>query len=112
MRAFFTSVMSVLVIAALFWGNCLSCPQVLQALVNHQPMHGCCHHSKKTPDGCTTQALHQYVKADPGASAQAPAVVAAPLAVLVVPAPGWVSPSTPVLHTPPDLLLLHRNIRI
>src|SRR5215472_15942839 len=71
MRAVFTSIMAVALIAALFWGNCFSCPQLLLA----QQKHGCCPHGKDTRFDCTTQALKNFVQAEKG-SAVAPVAVA------------------------------------
>jgi hypothetical protein len=68
--------MAALVVAALFWGNCFSCPQVLLALKTHQPAHGCCHRTKQTSSGCTAQSLQHFVKADPGTQVPAVPVVA------------------------------------
>jgi len=59
MRAVGSSVMAVLVVLALFWGNCFSCPQVLS-----QASHGCCHHSKAPNTKCQTRVLQHFVKAD------------------------------------------------
>jgi hypothetical protein len=69
MRRFSIPLLAALVIVALFWGNCLSCPQLLLALNSH----GCCHHA--TID-CQAQALSHFVKADIGAHAPALSTVA------------------------------------
>jgi hypothetical protein len=79
MRAVLTSIMAVVVVAALFLGNCFSCPQVLLA----QHKHGCCPHSRTTPSDCTTQVLQHFVKAEKGA----PAALAAVPAEILQPAP-------------------------
>ena len=60
MRSVLTPVMAVVLVAALFLGNCFSCPQVLLA----QQKHGCCPHSKSAPSDCTTQVLQHFVKAE------------------------------------------------
>ena len=104
MRAFCNSLMAALVVVALFWGNCFSCPQILLAAQRHH----CCPHSKSGGNDCQTQGLRNFVKAEQIAQG-APAIVvnhAAPLAVaperlntiLAVPAPPE--------YTPPDLLPL------
>jgi len=106
MRAFFNSLMAALVVVALFWGNCFSCPQVLLAAQKHS----CCPHgkSKADPNECKTQGLRNFVKADPGVQA-APALPAAtiqvaPPAQLLLPVSvvDLISPQ----FTPPDLLPL------
>ncbi len=112
MRTLSSSVMALLVVAALFWGNCLSCPQVFQALKNHQPLHGCCHRTKKTPDGCHTQALQQFEKADLKAPAHPVAVPVALVAAIVVTAPEQFTPATPAEPSPPALLPLLASLRI
>ncbi len=106
MRAFSISALAVLVIAALFWGNCLSCPQMLQA-----QSHGCCPHSTKTPDNCRTQVLHQFVKADPGAHAQVPAISVSPAPALVASSEAAYIPAHDVQDAP-DLLSLEHALRI
>jgi hypothetical protein len=103
MRAVFNSVMAALVVAALFWGNCFSCPQILLAAQKHH----CCPHGKADPSECKTQGLRNFVKAEKAAQATpapvATVAIAPPLtprlsATLVVPAPPE--------FTPPDLLPL------
>ena len=115
MRMFSSSLMGALVVLALFWGNCFSCPQVLLALKSHQPAHGCCHRTnKQSSNDCQTQVLRQFVKADTATPAPAPAMAAA----VAEPAPVSVvlrafAPATmPAEHAPPDLLSLHSNFRI
>src|SRR5205809_7191052 len=107
MRTVLTSITAVLVVAALFLGNCFSCPQVLLA----QQKHGCCPHSKTTKSDCQTQVLQQFVKAEKG-SAVAPAAV---VAAMPQAAPVWaraaiaVGALCPLEHTPP---LLQTSLRI
>jgi len=113
MRTISNTAMAALVVVALFWGNCFSCPQVLLALKSHQPAHGCCHRTKQTTQNCQAQVLRHFVKAEIE-------VAAAPMAMGVMfPAPiaGLAqAPSfaflIPVEHAPPDLLSLHSNFRI
>ena len=105
MRAVFNSLMVALVVVALFWGNCFSCPQILLAAQKHS----CCPHGKADPGECKTQGLRNFVKAEKAtqivpAAVMVAAVIAAPLpatslrATVVVPAP----PD----YTPPDVLPL------
>ncbi len=104
MRAVFNSLMTVLIVTALFWGNCFSCPQVLLA----SQKHSCCPHGKADPTECKTQGLRNFVKAEKAAQTAPPAtvtdVVAAPLPVAYLSAP-VVVPASPE-YTPPDLLPL------
>jgi len=101
MRTFSTTVMAALIIAALFWGNCFSCPQILLAAQRH----GCCPHTKSTKTECQTQGLKNFVKAEKSA----PAIIAV---VAVVVRPEQVSdlPVTPAPriadHAPTDNLPL------
>lgn len=109
MRAVSSSIMAVLVVVALFWGNCYSCPQALLTLAAHQPAHRCCHPTK-APKDCPAPTLHNYVK-----SATTHAPVLAPVATVV-------QPETPVVrgeiafstadYSPPDLLSLNSSLRI
>jgi hypothetical protein len=107
--------MAALVIVALFWGNCLSCPQVLIALKAHQAAHDCCKRNQKpAAKSCDAQGLQHFLKSEPGTQVS-PAPVAhaavglvlfsqaspAPTAGLVVPAP-----------KPPDRLALNSSLRI
>jgi hypothetical protein len=104
MRAVFNSLMVALVVVALFWGNCFSCPQILLAAQRHS----CCPHGKADPKECQTQGLRNFVKAEKAAqtvpAVTAVAAIAAPLgtaslsATLVLPAPPE--------YTPPDVLPL------
>ena len=96
--------MAALVVVALFWGNCFSCPQVLLAAQRHH----CCPHSKSAGNDCQTQGLRNFVKAEkapqsvPAAAAVTLAVTQpvtiCPITILAVPAPPE--------YTPPDLLPL------
>jgi hypothetical protein len=102
MRAVFNSLMAALVVTALFWGNCFSCPQILLAAQKHH----CCPHGKADPTECKTQGLRNFVKAEQTAQIAPPAVVAAlrpqPSALpLSVPA----AVPVPAIYTP-DLLPL------
>jgi|SRR5579871_1127397 len=64
MRVFSNSIMAVLIVAALFWGNCFSCPQMLAAQA-----HQCCHHTKTPKAACQQQNLKSFVKAGTTSSA-------------------------------------------
>jgi hypothetical protein len=113
MRVIASSLRAALIIAALFWGNCLTCPQALMA--QSQQRHQCCHKHKQDSAACQTQALQQFVKADPARYAP---VFAAPAIVVVVPSPtlavvsDFASLPDAAEHAPPDLLSLHSSFRI
>ena len=104
MRAFFNSLMAALVVMALFWGNCFSCPQILLAAQKH----GCCPHGKSEQKECKTQGLRNFVKADPVVKV-VPFVVQGVLVPVPVSAALRVEAHTaPLLvsFSPPDLLPL------
>jgi len=65
--------MAVLVVVALFWGNCFSCPQVLLSAAQHK----CCHRGKAPKSECNTQGLQNFVKAEKAAPAASMPVTAA-----------------------------------
>jgi hypothetical protein len=109
MRALSTVFTVALIVTALLWGNCLSCPQFIQAST-----HKCCPKNQQPDSKCTNEVLRSFVKASPQADA-APAPDAAP--ALLVAAP----PVTPVDRaavtiapqpSPPDLQSLHSSFRI
>jgi hypothetical protein len=103
MRFISNSVMAALVVAALFWGNCFSCPQALLAA----QIHKCCHHTKAPAAGCQLQNLQHFVKAPTGDQAAAPVVAqfAKPIAPVLLSQRDDSRPVT-VQPTPPDLLTL------
>lgn len=104
MRAVFNSLMAALIVVALFWGNCFSCPQILLAAQKHH----CCPHGKADPSECKTQGLRNFVKAEkaaPDALAPLATVAIAPPPVTPLLGATLVVPTTP-RYTPPDLLPL------
>ena len=114
MRTVSSLLMATLAVAAMLWGNCLCCPQILTAMTAHQPAHNCCPKPKPVSTICPTQGIRHFVKAD--AAAQAPAVPV--VAGLVEPgAPvslprQWISAPVPAEHGPPDVLSLTTSLRI
>ena len=111
MRTVSSSLMTALIVAALFWGNCLSCPQMLLAAATHQPAHSCCHRSKSTTTRCQSQGLHHFLKAAPEMQTPAVPVAVAPAIAVSLPQGALVAP-VEVVHAPPDLLALHSSLRI
>ena len=106
-----TSIMAALVVAALFWGNCLSCPQMRSAAM--QDPHSCCHHTQPVKVDCQSQALQHFVKA-PATEAPAPAIEGDRIATVFTPVmEAWSdSLAKSAEPPPPDLLLLHSFLRI
>jgi hypothetical protein len=119
MRAVSNSLLGLLLLGALLWGNCLSCPQLLLSLASHAAPHDCCkrpgHQPANSQAGCASFALQHFVKTDPAPKAQLqPAAhafslspdgmpltpAAAPVAIVVIP------------HSPPDLAVLNSTFRI
>ena len=101
MRTFCNSFLAVLIISALFWGNCFSCPQILQSA-----KHSCCHKTKQASSGCQTQVLKQFVKAE--ATSPAPPVIAGilPVCLPVVLHETWSAVSIQTAPAPPGSLSL------
>jgi len=111
MRAFSNSVLAALIVAALFWGNCFSCPQLLLSFAEKAP-HGCCKRSAPVTRTCTTDVLKHFVKADPVVVA-VPAVAPAEEAAFVPsPIAHNFSITLEIPHSPPDLLALTSLLRI
>jgi hypothetical protein len=105
--------MATLIVAALFFGNCLSCPQVIMASASLQPGHGCCHHRSAKFD-CHSQALSHFVKA-PGGNVTpmfASLGVAPALAAPTVLARPVIAPARAADVAPPGLLSLHSPLRV
>ena len=112
MRRVSSSLMAALIVAALFWGNCLSCPQMLLTAA-HQPAHSCCHRTKSTATSCQSQGLQHFLKAAPEMQTPAVAVVVAMAPAIAVSQPqGALVAPVEVVHAPPDLLSLHSAFRI
>lgn len=102
--------MAALVVLALLFGNCFSCPQLLAALQAHQPAHGCCHKTKPGSPECQSQVLKSFVKAE--ASAPAPALMVTAWRVEPPVVVSLADQSTVVQVELPDLLALHSSFRI
>jgi len=113
MRRVSNLLVAALMVAALFGGNCLSCPQMLMAMASHQPGHSCCHHRTARID-CHSQTLSHFVRARGGdaipvfvASGAAPAIAAVELQAPPVMA-SWRATDV----APPDWLALHSLLRV
>ena len=105
--------MAALIVVALFWGNCLSCPQMLLAVAAHQPAHNCCHKTKSAGTTCQSQGLQHFLKAGPEVRTARAAVVAVATTITAAALPqGAAIAPVEVVHAPPDLLALHSVFRI
>jgi hypothetical protein len=104
--------MAALIVVALFWGNCLSCPQMLLTAAAHQPAHNCCHKTKSAGTTCPSQGLQHFLKAALDVQTPAVAVAAVEPAVAVCLPQGALVTPVEVEHAPPDLLALHSSFRI
>jgi len=115
MRVISNSLMTALVVIALFWGNCLSCPEVLLASSAGQPAHGCCHrsHQPAPKTTCQSQALQHFVQA---AKADTPVTVVAVTiqtpADQPLPLQAAANLASAPEATPPDLVSLNSSLRI
>ena len=108
MRTVSTSLMVLLVVAALFFGNCFSCPQMLLAWNLHQPQHNCCPSPQPVSASCQAQGMQHFVKADSGAQPTIVPVVAelvASPASIVLPNAPFTVPAA-AEHAPPGILSL------
>lgn len=104
---------AILAVIALFFGNCLTCPQMA---ASHNCCHGNqrCHHNQPVTQVCQAQALHQFVKGDKVDSAVTLSVVslaAQTVGRLGAAAPGDAAIALPE-YAPPDLISLHSSLRI
>jgi hypothetical protein len=119
MRAVPNSLLSFLLLVALLWGNCLSCPQLLLSLTSHAPAHDCCKQRGKPPatpqNHCQSLALKHFVKVDPAPKAQFQAVanaqfLSADVMRAVPAAPQGATVAIP--DSPPDREVLNSSFRI
>ena len=112
MRALSTSALAALIVVALFWGNCFSCPQLLLLVTQRAPAHGCCKRPVPIDRTCQNYSLKNFVKADP-AGVTPPAVSAiAPAPLFAATLPEQPTPVREVAYSPPDRQALHSTFRI
>jgi hypothetical protein len=117
MRKVSSSLLAALVVVALFWGNCLSCPQFLLAAKAAGASHECCKRNHQSPQPtktkCETQGLRNFVQNERGQAAIGPLAVPNQTAV-EIPAPLHPLDPAPasLVWSPPDLLALHSSFRI
>lgn len=118
MRTVSSSLLAVLVLAALFWGNCLSCPQMLLSMGAGVPAHGCCQHGK-TPvssrDNCQSFGLKHFVKAGPAMQAPARTVQSLPMAATAPAMHVYAAECATFVeffYSPPDREILNSTFRI
>ena len=109
MKRWSSWLMAALMVAALFWGNCLSCPKMLLA-----GSHSCCKHSKPISGQRCDRHLQQFVKSDSAPQTAAVPMVAA-LPVAVETAPPAVASEPRVAEysgSPPERIALISSLRI
>ena len=96
--------MVTLAVAAMLWGNCLSCPQMTS--------HSCCPKPQSASFQCHTENMQHFVKADgPAPSAPMAAELAeAPAAEIL--RPQQVAATSPDPHTPPGSPGISTNLRV
>lgn len=105
MRKFSISLTIALVLVAMLWGNCLSCPQIATA-------HSCCHKPQPASAACHTQSMQHFVKAErPAPVAPSVALLAEVPAPAVVPALQFSAPIATLL-TPPGASNSPLSLRI
>ncbi len=100
-------------VVALFFGNCLTCPQMAASQSCCHPNQPC-HHKQAPSQVCEAESLHPFVKAD-----IADHSVTLPLMSIAPVTPDPVSAAGPrdaafasAEYAPPDLLCLHSSFRI
>jgi len=112
MRKLLSSATVALAVAAMLWGNCLSCPDMLAAMTSHQPDHSCCHKPQPAPVACHTQAMQHFVKAETHSVAMPAVAELAELPAAVALPAAWAAARLPVQHAPPGNLTLLTTLRI
>ncbi|HZT33245.1 MAG TPA: hypothetical protein VFA33_25375 [Bryobacteraceae bacterium] len=114
MRTVSSVFLALLLLAALFWGNCFSCPQLFLYAASESSPHGCCH-PKGSPHrvDCQSLSLKNFVRADiapelPSLAAWGPAIRTEISAPATAEPPALILPQA----SPPDLLVLLSVFRI
>ena len=117
LRAVFHSALCLLLLTALVWGGCVSCPQFFMFAKAKDsccnPTGGCKRTQKAPASDCNTMplALHQHESADFATVLVAqPEPLAAPAFFTADHASTLDLDST--IHSPPDLLALHSTFLI
>jgi len=124
LQKFSSTVLALLLMGSMLWGQCASCPLFLAA---QEPTHGCCQGSRSGHGGmpapeqphqksCPNQtfALENYTKIAIDAGQLLEHLPAdAPLELLPESADGFgTSPELLLAHAPPDLYLLNSALLI
>lgn len=100
-RTFSSALMVALVVVAMLWGNCLSCPEVRAVAGSNQSSHSCCHKPHPASAKCQTEGLSHFVKADSGVPVAPVVVTLSDYSFAEVPVPSWAGTPRPVWHSPP-----------
>jgi hypothetical protein len=104
---------AALMVVALFWGNCLSCPQMLLSAAARKSAHGCC---KRTKAGVCQECQKNLQQFEPSGGTTTPAVAVpvaladdstAPAAAVAI-----ASDVSEAAHAPPGRLALLSSLRI
>ena len=83
----FSILLTISLLLAMLWGNCLSCPQMADA-------HSCCHKTQPASAVCHRQSLQHFVKAEGSR----------PFVAVLAPTPAPVAP--PTFHTADRIVIL------
>jgi hypothetical protein len=110
--------MAALVVVALFWGNCFSCPQMLLLTAAHDNAHECC--KRKGPQAptpaqveCQSAPMRNFVQADvPQVNADLAVIAMVQAADAVPPLADRAFLLDVPEPSPPDLEILNSSIRI
>jgi len=107
-----SALMGALAVAAMLWGNCLSCPEMIAAAKFHQPAHSCCHKPQPVSLRCPMQGMQHFVKADAPAPGAPVAAELADLPATNAVAPQWLAAALPIRHPPPGSPGVSTTLRI
>lgn len=98
------SIMVTLAVAAMLWGNCLTCPQMTA--------HRCCPKPQPASFQCHTENMQHFVKADGPAPSAPAAAELAEAPVIGAPAPQRLATTLPIWHAPPGSPGTSTNLRV
>jgi hypothetical protein len=93
--------MVALVVVAMLWGNCLSCPDARAAASSPTSSHSCCHKPHPASAKCQTEGLSHFVKADSVVPVVPVVVTVSDYSFAEAPIPLRAATPYPTLHSPP-----------
>jgi hypothetical protein len=123
LRAFSSSVLSLLVTITLFWGGCISCPQFFMFPTTDSTEKSCCNKAEKCerPEKTAPEKECKRMPLELQAFGSAHAALAAAVITTDImpvvstpraPISGTRFETAPLEHSPPDLTVLHSTFLI